>query len=112
MELRSPGYVYVLSDRENGTYKIGRTKNLEQRVRSIRTGNPNRIDLVAYAMCEDTVQAEKRVHNLYTYRRRKGKEWFDLTDQEVEELKTLLLRITTDFKHEKNINRYVLAERV
>ena len=107
MELKSPGYVYLIADKTNNTYKIGRTNNLTRRFRSIKTGNPNKLDLVAYAICNNTVEAEKKVHNLYGYRRRKGKEWFDLNEQEISNLKNLLAKITVDDKHERNITRYL-----
>jgi len=66
MEINLAGYIYLLADKVNNTYKIGRTKNLEQRIRSIKTGNPNQIDLIAYAICNNTVASEKRIHNLYS----------------------------------------------
>ena len=109
MELNSAGYIYLLADKVNNTYKIGRTKNLEQRIRSIKTGNPNQIDLIAYAICNNTVVSEKRIHNLYSYKRRRGKEWFDLSEQEVTDLKILLAKITVDDKHERNIDRFVMV---
>ena len=104
--LKNAGYVYLIKDAVEQSYKIGRTKNLVTRMRSLKTGNPNPIELVSYAVCNDTLKIEKRLHSMFEYRRRKRKEWFDLDLQEIEGLKKLLIQITLDDKHERNIDRY------
>lgn len=54
------GHVYVFRISE-GLYKIGRTYNIEKRLKDLRAGNPN-IKCVWSAWSRDCFELEKRIH--------------------------------------------------
>ena len=74
--------IYILQEKGTNYYKIGRSKNIESRIRSLQSGNKNEIVLVAKRECEDTNDAinhEKRMHNVfsnYRVQQQGGTEWF------------------------------------
>lgn len=54
------GHVYVFRISE-GLYKIGRTYNIEKRLKDLRAGNPN-IKCIWSAWSRDCFELEKRIH--------------------------------------------------
>ena len=72
--------LYVLSDPNTGLLKIGRASNLESRLSSLRTANP---DLVVEAWIETDQESklESVLHTLFTPSRRRGE--FFAVDPEV-----------------------------
>lgn len=80
------GYVYILKA-DFGVYKIGRTKDLERRLRDFRIF-PKEFELVHSIACEDEVKVEKELHERYKDKKVRN-EWFELTDSDIEDLKKI-----------------------
>ena len=74
----SEGYVYIVSD---GRFcKIGvANDNIDGRIKSLQTGNPNKITLVTSLLCKNPYAIEKFLHMLFSTRRVSG-EWYDILD--------------------------------
>ena len=78
------GVVYLL--RSGGNYKIGRSSNIGRRIREIRLALPDPPTRVQDIQTNDPVKIEKHWHNRFAGKR-KGGEWFELTDEDVAEFK-------------------------
>jgi len=78
------GYVYLICDPSNDTFKIGVTKKLdiEERVRKLQTGNSTELFIRSYYKCEYPFRLEKLLHSRYHSKRQVG-EWFLLNCEEV-----------------------------
>jgi hypothetical protein len=74
------GYIYLLGG--EGYYKIGRTMNVNRRVRQLEIQLPWPVKLLHTIPCENHKQSEKKLHAMYANRRANG-EWFALTGQDV-----------------------------
>jgi hypothetical protein len=82
------GYVYLLleiDDLGNERHKIGFTKNPpEQRLRQLKTGNPNQVRVLNSYISPNYVKVEAMLHKRYQAQRTEAKnEWFHLTDEQV-----------------------------
>ncbi len=82
----SKGYVYLISD-GNGCYKIGKTKQPSERLKTLRIGSP-RLEYVALIPTNDMTALETSLHEIYRGARAVG-EWFDLTPDDVMQIKAL-----------------------
>ena len=58
-------YVYLISDINNYTYKIGISKNPETRVKTLQTGNDNKLKIIHKVECEYFNDVETALHNKY-----------------------------------------------
>ena len=94
--IKSPGKnagengVYVMESM--GLYKIGQTKNIENRLSDIRTSNPHGVQLLEYTKVECAEKVEEKYHDIYDEKRVSG-EWFNLSKSELDEvLKSLQTR--------------------
>lgn len=74
------GFVYLL--RYGGDFKIGRSGDLERRIRSIGVSMPERLELVHSIRTDDPSGIEAYWHRRFAERRRNG-EWFQLTRADV-----------------------------
>ena len=89
-ELRKPkqttckakGYVYLIVT-ENGLYKIGKAKDIEQRLHPFGVNFPMKWNLIHSFSSEDYGVAEKLLHEKFCEKRKVG-EWFELDNQDVE----------------------------
>jgi len=63
---------------ENGYYKIGRTINIQSRLRSLQREFPLEIKLVHYFECDDYIATESSLHKIYGAYRKGNTEWFAL----------------------------------
>ena len=77
-----PGFVYLASG--NGSFKIGRSWNLESRESYLTIKLPFPVQIVHAIRAKDCVQAERYWHERFATKRVRG-EWFDLTDTDVHE---------------------------
>jgi hypothetical protein len=75
--------------------KIGTTTNLDKRLKSLSTGNPIKLQVVA--IMDGSYQTEKGIHDLFARYRREG-EWFKFC----EELK-FFIRAIRKYPNENNI---------
>lgn len=73
-------YIYLLKSQENGYYKIGKSVNPDKRIKTLQTGNPEKIDLISKVKVSDKFcnRVESALHLQYSYSNKNG-EWFDLS---------------------------------
>jgi hypothetical protein len=81
------GWIYLLEG-ESGHYKIGRTKNLQSRVKALATQAPYQVQQIHAFEVDDAPSAEAALHARFVDKRHIG-EWFTLTPEDVEWFKTL-----------------------
>lgn len=82
-----PGYVYLVQG-PPGLYKIGKSKDPEDRVRTFGVKLPFEVDLIHTIQCADYTAAEKALHLRFADKRSEG-EWFALADEDVETIKAI-----------------------
>lgn len=86
--MKNKGYVYLLLEvNQHGeeAHKIGISKNHpEQRVKQLKTGNPNRIDLLNYYESFNYKKVEQWLHARFSQNQTLAEnEWFQLSDEQV-----------------------------
>ena len=84
------GQVYLLQVGHREVYKIGYTgiDDVAQRVISLQTSNPDVISIVHTVPTNHASRLEKELHQRFEARRIRG-EWFELTPEDVEYIKSL-----------------------
>lgn len=80
------GFVYLME--AGGRFKIGRSKNVETRLRhlnspNLKTSIPFEITLLHSIAVSNQITAEKYLHERFAGKRRRS-EWFDLSPEDVE----------------------------
>jgi hypothetical protein len=77
------GKVYLLANSEWSQFKIGiSTKDIDNRLKSLKTGNGSEISLVKSFDTIHHRKVEKWMHNKYNSKRLVG-EWFALNDDDI-----------------------------
>jgi hypothetical protein len=84
--LPDAGYIYCLSDQQ-GHYKLGRTKQLQTRLRALGTQPPFKIQLLFTHYVFNAPRYEKLLHQHFAKKRMNG-EWFALDDSDIELIRT------------------------
>lgn len=86
---QSIGYVYLINAVDLRLFKIGYSKKPEYRLQQLSKQQiPSRLSMVCKIATANMATLEKELHEKYKHQRRYG-EWFELTHQEVEEIKVL-----------------------
>lgn len=69
-------YIYIISDGE--AYKVGVSKNPEDRLKKLQTGSPKKIWIshIFKVPCDKVYKLEKECHNILTTHFVKRGEWF------------------------------------
>ena len=98
-------YVYLISD-NNYTYKIGISNNPEKRVKTLQTGNDNKLKIVHKILCENFNDVESALHNKYQFLRING-EWFELSDDDVINFPEYCIKMDENFKIIKSFKLYL-----
>lgn len=80
------GFVYVIGNEEHGFFKIGCSKNPEQRKKAISAKLPFTTHIISKHYFGNKYMGEKQFHTKYKEYRLEG-EWFALPNQEIEKLK-------------------------
>ena len=77
-------YIYLLRSQfdDVDVYKIGYSKNPKQRLKELKTGNPN-IEIVATFKTKHNRKIETALHNQHKYKNVNG-EWFYLMSHDVD----------------------------
>jgi hypothetical protein len=78
------GFVYLVRSAV-GLYKIGRSRSVIDRFRSICTASPVAVELIHFISCDDRISAEAQLHKRFNDVRRRG-EWFELDDGQIREI--------------------------
>ena len=81
------GYVYLIKVSHSNMVKIGMSVNLTTRLNSHRQNLNSILYLVGYVYTFDYQKLEKEIHKKY-YSRRESGEWFDIADEEANEIIT------------------------
>ena len=72
------GYVYLICDPSNDTYKIGVTRNINSnRIKKLQTGNSTELHIVKTFKCDYPFRLEKMLH-LYFTDKHELNEWYRL----------------------------------
>lgn len=82
-----PGYVYLIINSE-GHYKIGKAKNAEDRITTLGVVLPFPVTPVHTIKTDDMTGLERELHTRFDSKRLAG-EWFALTQEDVEYIKSL-----------------------
>lgn len=77
-----PGYIYLIKAGD-GYYKIGRSKNVEVRMREIGLQLPFPFEVLHVISTKDMYRGEDDLHNRYAHCHLNG-EWFALTEEDVQ----------------------------
>lgn len=85
-------YIYLIQSLETGQYKIGRTKNINKRLKSLQTGNGGQLKLIDKFVSNYSNKLEKYLHNIYSHENTVG-EWFSLSISEVYEFKNKCVKM-------------------
>lgn len=86
---RSIGTKYIYIIKCGRYYKIGIAKNVNARMQSIHTSNPNTVKVIYTKEVEKAREVETHIHNVYQDYRHKL-EWFLLAKEQIEEIKKYL----------------------
>ena len=78
------GYVYLICDMNNDSFKIGVTKkkDIEDRMKKLQTGNSTSLFISSYYETEYPFRLEKLLHTKFHDKREVG-EWFSLNSNDV-----------------------------
>lgn len=82
-----PGYVYLIRA-ESGYFKIGRTVNPDDRMKTFGVKLPFEVKFECVVNAENMIQLERDLHERFADKRING-EWFNLNDADVEYIKGL-----------------------
>lgn len=84
-------YVYLMLDTKNGYYKIGISNEPEWREKTLQSEQPSIKQVAAKKYVNRRIAAnfEKALHDSYSHRRKRG-EWFQLDQEDIDELKETL----------------------
>jgi len=78
------GYIYLIES--GGYHKIGVSKNPLKRISQLMTIPPFNAEIIDQVYSDDIYKLEERMHNYFCEQRTNG-EWFDLSDNDVLEIK-------------------------
>lgn len=99
-------YVYLISDINSYTYKIGISNNPEKRIKSLQTGNEKLLKIIHKVYCENYNEVETALHNQYKFLKING-EWFELSKNDVEKFPESCKKIDENFKIIKTFKLYL-----
>lgn len=87
MLVHADGYVYLIQA-ASGFYKIGRTANPKNRIRTFSVKLPFEVDYLCLIKTKNMYKLERELHKRYEKKRVRG-EWFKLSPADVEYIKGL-----------------------
>lgn len=83
----SLGFVYLLQS-QSGHYKIGRTTNPQNRLKTFSVKLPFEVEYICLIQVQDMYQMESELHTRFAEKRING-EWFNLSPEDVNYIKGL-----------------------
>lgn len=96
------GYVYLIKGIgfDIPHYKIGKSRELKQRINQLEVKLPFEIDVEHIIECGYYSKSEKELHNTYKDKRIIGTEWFTLSNQDVIDIKKINYMNTRNEQYE------------
>lgn len=93
------GYVYLICDAANDTFKIGVTRNKESnyRLKKLQTGNSTELFIVSEYYTEYPFRLEKMLHGYFTDKHEYN-EWFKLDNNEVSNFVSICKMLENNIK--------------
>jgi hypothetical protein len=82
--------VYVLQSGNSNRFKIGRTRNLDRRMKHLATGNPDRLTLFDSIETDDAAACETYLHHRLRCRRSRESDATEFFELEPDELRAIL----------------------
>jgi Meiotically up-regulated gene 113 len=82
-------FVYLMHNKSNGYYKIGRSIKPEHREKTLQAQEP---DVILIEKWMAPAEIERLLHQKYKQKRKRG-EWFELIENDIEEIKIFMLEI-------------------
>lgn len=77
------GYIYLICDPSNNSYKIGVTRNINSnRIKKLQTGNSTELHIVKTYKCEFPFRLEKMLHFKFSNKHILN-EWFNLSIDDI-----------------------------
>lgn len=76
----SANYLYLIRKGNSNDYKIGISKNPDDRLGALQTSSADKLNLVAYCAHNNAYEVEKAIHNILKDCRITG-EWFNLDEE-------------------------------
>jgi len=89
------GCVYIIKS-PTGEYKIGKTKRLTTRIQQLQTGLPYKIEHVLSLVTPSMAKLERELHDAFADRR-VGGEWFNLGDDDIQQVKRYYADLLVSF---------------
>jgi predicted GIY-YIG superfamily endonuclease len=83
------GFVYLIRNRDTGTYKIGISKNVDRRLRTLNSAAGGGLELIHTIESTDMRRTERELHERYALAQLHN-EWFALEDEDVEKIQSLM----------------------
>jgi uncharacterized Zn finger protein (UPF0148 family) len=84
---KRPGFVYLMIA-ENGLYKIGRARNVQNRLTMLNRDIPYKTELVHHFASANYIKAELYMHEKFSKERVKY-EWFNLSQDQIDWIRSL-----------------------
>jgi len=81
MEQEHGGHVYLLRA-DNGFYKIGQSKVLDDRIKQLAVQLPYELELICAIQTVNPIGLEEELHTRFREKRKRG-EWFNLDEDDV-----------------------------
>jgi predicted GIY-YIG superfamily endonuclease len=78
-------YVYAIRESDTRNIKIGISKDPEQRLKQLQTGNSQKLELVAYRKAENRYKDEASLHLTHKAEQVRS-EWFSIKENEVTDI--------------------------
>ena len=83
------GYIYLICDPNQNTYKIGVTRNLVQdRIKKLQTGNASELHMIHTVETEYPFRLETMLHNKFKDKKVHG-EWYSLSQDDITNFKKI-----------------------
>jgi T5orf172 domain len=101
------GEVYIAFD--GSRYKIGCSTKVEQRLKTIQTGNSEKVSILYRRFFADMYRAEKSIHTIFAAQRKQG-EWFLLSDKEKDLLEKIFTKNGLSEIQKRTLTRMGLLE--
>ena len=103
------GYIYLIKDSSNETFKIGRIKDINKRIKTLQTGNCTELELIFSFKTDYAARLESMLHRRFEHYRLYN-EWFRLPEDIVrhfhfycQELNDIIVSLKDNHYFSKNL---------